>query len=130
CNIDLEPSGGCDIALPSGGFVNETFGARANAFRASFKVTPSADRMDGVVGLSLRAAYAFSDLAATVRWNPDGFIDVRGANAYAADVPIPYMSGETYKVDVLVDVIAHVYSVFVDGRMLARNYAFRSQQAS
>lgn len=130
CNVTVDEPGQCGVAIPSGGFVNRAFHPEAVAFKASFTATPAANGIDGVVGLSAAPAEAFNDLAAAIRFNPDGLIDVRNGGAYTADTSVPYVSGKAYAFGMDVDVARHTYSVSVDGTLIASDYAFRSQQST
>jgi hypothetical protein len=70
-----------------------------------------------------------------VRFNPDGFIDVRNGPAYASDLSLSYVSGKSYRVRMLVDMPMHRYDVYVTPSgeaevALARSYAFRTEQAT
>ncbi|MEP6864294.1 MAG: hypothetical protein ABJE66_26980 [Deltaproteobacteria bacterium] len=88
-----------------------------------------------MVGLADGAATQFSELAASVRFNPRGTIDVRDGSTYRADVTLAYVAGSTYHFKLDVDLAAHRYSVAVrqaDGSDLsiANGYAFRTEQES
>lgn len=91
--------------------------------------------IDAVVGLSPSASPArFADLAAIVRFNPAGYIDVRDGDTYRADRQVPYSNGNTYDLRFVVDTNLHRYSVLKsewDGwQPIATNYAFRTEQAN
>ena len=83
------------------------------AFEASFDAAPSDGAIDGVVGLSLGDASDGSSLAAAVRFNDSGFIDVLGANGYAADVRLRYTAATAYHFELAVDLVEHRYTVTV-----------------
>lgn len=100
----------------------------------TFDATPNAAGTDGVIGLLNGPATQWSDLAAIVRFNPDGRIDVRNGGAYDADVNLPYVPGTVYHVRMEIDPANKLYSVFVtpedgDEILLAGDYLFRSEQA-
>ena len=89
--------------------------------------------MNGVTGVALGTADAYTDLGVIVRFNPSGFLDARNGGAYRATQTIPYTAGTRYRVRLVVNVPKHTYSVFVtpDGgaeQTLATNYAFRTEQ--
>lgn len=113
-----------------------SYGALTGRFHSEFRATPSANNIDAVVGWSKGVATTWTKLAAIVRFSPTGVIDVRKGGAYAADVSYPYYAGQSYLFRVDIDVTAHTYSVYVrqyvDGPVttLARNYPFRTEQAS
>ena len=130
CGVTVTQLPNCSVSVPSGGFANRSFASQAVSFTASFTATPNANNIDGVVGLSAGPAGAFSALAAAVRFNPQGTIDVRNGNGYAADVTVPYTAGTPYSFTVVVDVLAHTYAVALGGQFLAQRFAFRSQQSN
>jgi hypothetical protein len=124
----------CRSAQAVGAWTNQAFGAQTGKVGIDFSATPSAPDLDAVIGLSSGAADGFTDLAAIVRFNPDGAIDVRAGSAYRADLSVPYTAGTTYRFHLDVDVAAHTYSVQVTGgdgaaTAVAAGYAFRSEQA-
>ena len=97
---------------------------------ASFTATPAAASIDGVVGLSSNPAAAFNDLAAAVRFNPQGTIDVRGTSAYGVELVVPYAAVHPYTFQLITDVLGHSYSVLLGGELIARASGFRAQQAA
>ncbi|MBI4424425.1 MAG: hypothetical protein HY554_11885 [Elusimicrobia bacterium] len=110
------------------------FPAQTGVFSAEFDATPSAARMDGVIGLSNGAAAAYTAVAAAVRFNSAGNIDARNAGAYGARLSLPYAAGVTYHFRLAVDVPARRYSVTVRSgtspeQLLAADFAFRSEQS-
>ncbi|MBI2387589.1 MAG: Ig-like domain-containing protein [Elusimicrobia bacterium] len=114
---------------------NNALASQSASFGATFSAIPGAARIDALTGLSLNAASSYASLAAIVRFNNAGYIDARNGGVYAADASIPYTAGATYKFRLAVDPAAHRYSVYVAPpgaaeRLLALNYAFRTEQAS
>ena len=114
-----------DAALP----------AHSGVFTISFDAVPSVVGQDTVIGLSKGVAAQYTDLAAIVRFNNTGHIDVRNGGTYAAKVSLAYAAKAKYLVRMVVDVPTHTYSVFVTppGQAevaLAQNYAFRTEQAT
>ena len=108
---------------------------QTGAFSFSIDAVPSAAGIDAVVGLSTSSASNFSDLAAIVRFSPNGVIDARDGGTYAAVNVLTYMPGTKYHVAFVVDVPKHRYSatVTVPGGtpvIIANNYAFRTEQAA
>jgi hypothetical protein len=95
--------------------------------------------IDAVIGLSNGAPDSFSDLAAIVRFNDSGYLDVRDGSTYRADIPVNYgVHWNAYVFELLfdVDTQAKTYSVDVrnkaryhDFERLASNYHFRTEQA-
>jgi hypothetical protein len=100
-------------------------------FSVSFMVTPATNSL---VGLASAKTENFADLAAIVRFAPDGFVDARNGGIYQASSSLPYTPGNTYKVLMSVDMANHRYSVTVTPAgatsvVIATNYAFRTEQA-
>jgi len=101
----------------------------------SFEATPLADKIDVFTGISATDARTAADVAAIVRFNDQGTIDVRDGGSFRADQVLRYSANQVYRVRMVIDVVKKTYSVFVipPGQpevSLARNYAFRSQQAA
>ncbi len=113
---------------------NKPLTSKSSAFELEFDVTPTQNDENVVIGLSNSAAAAYTDLAAIVRFNPDGQIDVRNGANYQADSTINYSAGISYHFRLVVDPTTRAYNVYVtpaEGSqiLLAQNYAFRSEQA-
>ena len=126
---------GAQCLTASTAWQNFPMAPQSAPFSASFDVTPSAAKIDGVLGLSQASASSYSSLAVGVRFNNTGTIDARNGGAYAADTQVPYVPGAKYHFRLQVDPAAHRYSVYVTPpgaaeKTLAANYAFRSEQAS
>jgi hypothetical protein len=108
---------------------------QAGAFEVSFDATPLADKIDGFTGFSAAAPRTANDVAAMVRFNDAGTIDVRNGGFFRADQPLGYSANKVYRIRMVIDVASRSYSVFVTPAgqpevALAKGYAFRSQQAS
>ena len=108
---------------------------QTGAFEVSFDATPLADQIDAFTGISAMAPREAGDVAAIVRFNEQGTIDVRNGGAFRADQSLAYSANKPYRVRMVIDVKSRTYSVFVTppGQpevSLAKNYAFRSQQAA
>jgi hypothetical protein len=106
-----------------------------------FTATPKAfsgTTVDGVIGLSNDEADAFADLGPIVRFNPQGFIDVRNCSIYTAGTRINYIADgqSSYRIRMRIDIPTRRYSVWVkppevDNEIaIASNFAFRSEQSS
>jgi hypothetical protein len=133
---DTSTATACNLVRAGGPWWNLTFTAQTRTFHADFDVTPSAANVDAVVGLSNGSAASFAKLAAVVRFNPAGQIDVRAGSEYRADAAYPYQANTAYHVHMDVNVAAHTYSVRVGptslaySQPIATNYPFRTEQAS
>jgi hypothetical protein len=127
----------CTVVPAGGAWWNQAFAEQTGLFHVEFSVTPSATNVDAVIGLSNGAATKWTSLAAIVRFNPQGKVDVRAGGEYRADRDYAYQAGSRYNLRVDVDVQARTYSVWIntwqDGPpvlAIARNYPFRTEQAS
>lgn len=108
---------------------------QSGAFEVSFNATPLADKMDGFTGVSAAAPRNANDVAAMVRFNDSGTIDVRNGGSFRADRELGYSANKVYRMRMVIDVARKTYSVFVapEGQpevQLAKDYAFRTQQSS
>ncbi|MDO4563550.1 MAG: glycosyl hydrolase 115 family protein [Clostridia bacterium] len=75
---------------------------------------------------SNRTPSTWSDYAATVRIRPDGTFDAyRGGSGYDADCKIFYQTGKSYRITVDFDISEQMYTVYVNGTLLADAYPFR-----
>lgn len=117
---------------------NDAVPAQSHVFHVVFALVPnepSGAAIDAVVGLSNGPAANFADLGPIVRFSPAGMLDVRNGSDYESDLAFPYKAGETYQIRMDVDLGRHLYSVLVQENgghttSLARNYAFRTEQAT
>jgi len=126
---------GCTGVDADGAWWNEDFPEQSGRFRVELDATPSADALDAVVGVSGGEAARFTALAAIVRFNAEGMIDVRDGSGYRANAAYPYVAGHRYHFLILIDTSAHTYWVSVregdgDYTEIATAYAFRTEQAS
>jgi unsaturated chondroitin disaccharide hydrolase len=108
---------------------------QSGTFEVSFNATPTADKMDGFTGIAAAAPRSANDVAAMVRFNDGGTIDVRSGGAFRADRELGYSANKVYRMRMVIDVARKTYSVFVapEGQpevLLAKDYAFRTQQSS
>jgi hypothetical protein len=108
---------------------------QTGSFEVSFDATPLADKIDVFTGISAAEPRIAADVAAIVRFNDAGTIDVRNGGSFRADQVLGYSANKVYRVRMAIDVSSKTYSVFVTAPgqpevALATNYAFRSQQAA
>jgi hypothetical protein len=125
---------GCQSTV-AGAWTNAALSPQSSTYTASFAATPRASALVAVIGFSNGPADAFADLAAAVRFNASGTVDVRSGAAYKADRSYAYVAGAPVYFFMEVNVPARTYSVWVgsspdERRQLASNYAFRSEQAT
>lgn len=104
-----------------------------------FFVRPDSANMDGLVALSQGPQTTWSNLAAIVRFNSSGQVDVRNGSTYQAETVFNYVPGQTYRVYMAVYVSPdpvsrpHNYTVWVSEVgsppvRLAYEYSFRTEQ--
>lgn len=109
--------------------------SQTGTFEFIATVTPNKGNNDVVIGFAVNNASSFTDLATIVRFNTSGNIDARNGDHYSSDVVFKYAAKTAYLIRMDVDVVNHVYSVFVStgGKAevtLATNYPFRAEQAT
>jgi unsaturated chondroitin disaccharide hydrolase len=98
-----------------------------------FDINPRAFPQDGTVGYadSSTEIAGYGSQPLTVRMNTDGYFDVRNGGGYSVLTRVPYVSGQTYHVRILVDLPAQRYSVWVrppggSEIQIADRYVFRT----
>ncbi len=109
--------------------------SQSGSFTVEWSATPSANNIDGVMGLSEDEVVGFTQVSAIVRFNPEGKIDVRDAGVYRALSALSYLAGKSYRFKLDVDLKAGTYSVFVtpEGGVaveIAKNFKFRSESST
>jgi hypothetical protein len=119
----------CSSSDATSGFVSQNFERQSGTFQVFFEATPAVSPSDALAGLSLGTAGRYRDLAAIVRFNSSGFMDARNGDRYEAVSNITYSAGVTRLIYMSVDLLRRTYSVSVDGQLLARDFAFRSEQS-
>jgi hypothetical protein len=132
--VILASDTGCTSLAAGAPWWNQPFAQQTSLFQVELDATPSASSIDAVVGLADGNAASFAQLAAAVRFNPGGTIDVRAGSTYRADATQPYVVGTHYHFRLEVDVRTHTYSVWLrdaggDLAPLAHEYPFRTEQA-
>ncbi|HUW84191.1 MAG TPA: PKD domain-containing protein [Phycisphaerae bacterium] len=136
-SVVLSVSSSSDCKASSVNWQNSSFAPQTGVFMAEFEATPNQANLDGVIALASGEGTTYGDFSVLVRFNQDGFIDVRNGATYAADVSLNYVAGHGYRFQVIVDVPAQRYEVRVDDagdgsnwQTLASNYAFRTSATS
>jgi hypothetical protein len=125
-------------AVGGAGWSNDVVPASSGAFTIEFTAYPKADAgaypptVGAIVGLSDGPAAAASDVGPAVRFTPNGDIEARNGETYAATTRVQYRSNYPYRFRVTVDLASRTYSVAVKERTeqgtplttLAEGYAF------
>jgi hypothetical protein len=107
---------------------------QGETFTVEFDAVPNGNNIDALTMLSSGVGDHFTNYAALIRFNENGFIDVRNYDQYNSDIAVPYASGTSYHFQAHIDIVSHTYSVWVtpNGALepiaLANNYAFRDGQ--
>jgi len=132
CDGVVTPPVCVDMTSP-GSFATTLFPAQNGHFWAEVDATPSASSVDAVVGLANGAVNSFGQLAAIVRFNPDGTFDARDGDTYRAAMAASYVAGATYNIFFDVDVPNGTYSAHVqipgaNWPEIASNFRFRTEQ--
>lgn len=122
-----------DSMVVGSSFKNLTIPDQKGIATVTFDAIPMADNMNGVIGVTFGQASAFSDLAAIVRFNPDGLIDAFKGGAtppYTYENQIPYSAWKIYKFTMTIDISNRIFSATVrdeegNTHVIAENYPFR-----
>jgi len=112
-----------------------TVSSQSDLFTVEYDAVPNQSNMDGVTGICLGSADAYSDLACIIRFAPSGNIDARDGSSYTADATISYSSSTSYHFRLEINVVSHTYDVYVtpsgqSEATLATGFAFRTDQNS
>jgi hypothetical protein len=82
-------------------------------FTASFTTSPSGNAVDTVIGFSSGTVDFWDDLAAYVRFGPNGQVDARNGNGFGALATLNYAAGISYLVEMEINVPTNRYRVTV-----------------
>src|SRR5262245_32357123 len=109
------------------------FPQQEGTFDVEFDMVPGEAPMNGITGLSFGAAKEYDDLAASVRFSPEGVIDSRDGSEFEARARLPYKAGARYHVRMTVRMRQRTYDVHVTPpggaeQALALNHRFRTEQ--
>ena len=94
-------------------WTNTRFTAQTGSPSVKFNATPSGNNINAVVGLSHGPQFGDTRLAASVRFSPSGFIDVRGGGAHSALTRVPYTAGQKYSFWFEINIPDQTYNVYV-----------------
>lgn len=96
-------------------------------------LTPQEVGTDTGVSVGQGRIGAFDHMLATIRFNDQGFIDMRDGEGYRADRQIRYSPGETYHVKMTLSTAKRTYSGFIRQLtsptpeiLIGENYSFRA----
>ncbi len=134
CGLAQDPPDGCVAAGGGGGWASRSLTpSGVELAGVDFHAWVDQPGIDAVIGVSAGAPGHFRDLGAIVRFRPDGYLDARNGSVYAADASLPYQANRSYRFTLELDSARSRYSVVVTSGSsavtLARDYAFRSEQA-
>jgi hypothetical protein len=137
CGFEYTAADECQTSS-AGAWTSRDFPAQSGSIRVEFFATVDSNAIDAVVGLSQSAPAGFADLAAIVRFRADGTFDARNGAGYAADSVVHYSANTGYEFALDVNLPNGSYTASVRDTsihdnpsiVLARDYAFRSEQAS
>jgi hypothetical protein len=127
-------SPGCQIAYSdTAQWRNTSMAPKSGSFTAELDAAPLSSAEDTLIALSNGSQTSWTGLAAIVRFNTGNTMDVRNGGIYQAQTTVPYTPNTVYHIRMVVNVIAHTYSVYVTPQggseiLLAKNYAFRTEQ--
>src|SRR5690606_2413278 len=92
---------------------NTPITTQTGSFSVEFEATPNNANMNGIVALSKGPGDAFDDFATLIRFNNEGYIDVRDGNTYRSVNPTPYTPGTRYKFRMIIHVPQRRYTTYV-----------------
>jgi len=120
---------GCVTATAGQGFVSIAIPDAVALDTLTFGAQVDTVGIDAVIALSAGVPTSFNNLATAVRFNPDGNLDARNGNAYAATGTFPYGTANL-PFKLFADVASRKYTVlqgngFMQADEIARQYAFR-----
>ncbi|MBC2608244.1 chitobiase/beta-hexosaminidase C-terminal domain-containing protein [Pelagicoccus albus] len=102
-----------------------------------FDARPLDSPIDGVIGLSNGSASSYSDVAAAIRFNSNGYIDARNDYQYDSVVQYPYVADHIYHFTMTLDLTAFTYTVTIKDKStggetvtVAQDFDFRTEQSS
>ena len=127
---------GCLTRISGGGLASMALNPAVTLGVIDLDASVTALDVDAVIGLSRGPATGLGQLAAAVRFGPDGALQARDGAAYAADYPFPFETSMTYRMRIVADLPSRAYSVYVrnpdTGEVvrLARRYALRPPAGS
>lgn len=104
-------------------------------FFVNVVATPSADKINGAIGLGKEMMTGWSSLNCIVRFNSEGKLDVRNGAEYLATNEVSYVGGKPYLLFIKGNTVNGTYSVkvgtpFGDTVSIAKDYAFRKDTPS
>jgi hypothetical protein len=103
-----------------------TYEQQEGTFEIEYDVITAALGLNLVTFLSNGTPTDFAQMACSVRFNTSNQIDVRRGSGYDKDVTVTYSAGQTYRIRIVVDMTTNNYSVYVNGTLIASDYAFRT----
>jgi hypothetical protein len=113
--------------VPANVWTNLTFPTQTANFEIVFTVTPSAAKFDGLVALSAAKASTDNGTSVPTLFGETGYVQMlNGAFPYPASTAAPYVAAGTYTETLDVNITAQNYNGYVNGTLVASNYAFRS----
>ena len=125
----------CTTATPGAAqWQNIGFTPQTGVFTIKLQAQPKASPGDTLVALAQGPQSRWSGLAAIVRFNNAGTIDVRDGSVYRADRSLQYAAGDVFDLRISVDMSTKTYSVYLRALgggtwvNLATDYKFRTEQ--
>lgn len=105
----------------------------SGSVRVTFDATPAASLINATAGVSSSSATSLTSLAAAVRFNSTGTIDVRNGSTYTAATSVPYSGRILYHFILDINISTHTFNAYVVAnsvqKTLGTNIAFRTEQA-
>jgi hypothetical protein len=113
-------------------WINTPIAQQTGAFVAEFNATPTADKIDGVLGLSNIEPTGYGDLNILLLFNNSGFITAKNGGSYEAINDLPYTANTAYAFKQTVNIPAQTYDLSVTPEggtelLIADDFAFSKE---
>ncbi|MBW2527174.1 MAG: right-handed parallel beta-helix repeat-containing protein, partial [Deltaproteobacteria bacterium] len=126
--VDVQPAG---PLASTADWAERWFVPLAGTGTVTATLTPAQASQDAYITLAGRRRVAgHTDSAIILRTSNTGLFEAYDGDQYAADTSLSYQAGQSYQVQIDVDLSAQTYSVTIDGTALATDFAFRRQESS
>jgi hypothetical protein len=135
CHGKVTPPDCRTSSQTSGWATATTYPETTSSYIVEVDTIPLGADIDAIVGLSSTEPRTYGDLAAILRFRPDGTVDARDGDTYRAAQRVSYTANHFYTFVFIVDLLAGTYSAWLDDPsgvaswVVADHYRFRTEQA-
>jgi hypothetical protein len=135
CHGKVTPPDCRTSSQTSGWATANTYPETTSSYIVEVDTIPLGSDIDAIVGLASTSPKTYGDLAAILRFRPDGTVDARDGDTYRAAQRVSYTANHFYTFVFIVDLVRGTYSGWLDDPsgvaswVVADHYRFRSEQA-